>query len=188
MEDDKTASATSGNAVESASIVSRAAMLRVWRRKRIVMRSPPQPLGPPARCSRPTWFGKGASRPPWLNSLQAQRPEPHAHPAVADLSASRCDHRQSWFQLSDQGGECRRAEPEHLQLRLRLRIQPALPRMLREAHRASRAVQSTLPLVEVAFCRCLPIPIVAPYDGVTRTPLRISLSSSNPSRAACRAK
>jgi len=45
-----------------------------------------------------------------------------------------------------------------------------------------------IPLVEVAFCRCLPIPIVAPYDGVTRTPLRISLSSSNPSRAACRAK
>ena len=43
----KPASATSGNAVESASIVSRAAMLRVWRRKTIVMRRLPQPWRAP---------------------------------------------------------------------------------------------------------------------------------------------
>jgi hypothetical protein len=47
----KPASATSGNAVESASNMSRAAMLRVWRRKRIVIRSSPQPLWPPRRAA-----------------------------------------------------------------------------------------------------------------------------------------
>ena len=65
--------------------------------------------------------------------------------AVAPISARLCDHRQSRLRLSNQGRERRLAEPDQLHLRLCLRIQFPLSRMLCEGRRASRSVQSTVP-------------------------------------------